>query len=82
MIIRIKSLQTLPDYCLRVEFDDGKTVIYDVKPDMDTLPGYEDLRHIYGLFNQAQLDTSRAFICWNDYIDLPSDIVYEYGKPV
>ncbi len=79
MIPRIKSVRPLPDYMLSVVFDDGKSVIYDMKEDMN-LPGYDALREIRGLFNQVQLDASRTCIYWNDYIDLPSDILYEYGR--
>lgn len=80
MIKRIKSLTPLPDYVLEVSFDDGKTVRYDVKEDMG-LPGYDALRSVAGLFQQVQIDQSRTCVYWNDEIDLPSDILYEYGKP-
>lgn len=80
MIVRIKNVKSLDDYILLVTFDDGKTVEYDVKDDMCTLPGYDDLKNITGLWQQVQLDTSRTCVYWNDYIDLPSDIIYEYGK--
>lgn len=79
MIPRIKSVKPLEDYMLLVVFDDGKTVLYDVKEDMQTISNYEDLKNIHGLFQQVQLDQSRTCIFWNDYIDLPSDTVYEYG---
>lgn len=80
MIIRIKSVKPLKDYMLNVIFDDGKNVLYDVKDDINSIPTYEDLKNINGLFNQVQLDESRTCIFWNDYIDLASDIIYEYGK--
>ena len=79
MIVRIKNIQPLDDYRLFVTFDDGKSVIYNVKEDMETLPGYDDLEHITGLFRHVQLDESRTCVFWNDYIDLPSDTIYEYG---
>ena len=37
MIPRIQSILPLPDFCLRVVFDDGKTVLYDVKEDMEQI---------------------------------------------
>ena len=80
MIPRIRSIDVLPDYCLDVLFDDGRRVIYNVKRDMD-LPGYGDLKIITGLFGQVQLDQSRTCVYWNEDIDLPSDIIYEYGNP-
>ena len=78
MIPRISTLTPLPDYRLAVGFDDGRRVVYDVREDMD-LPGYERLRTVTGLFQAAQLDQSRTCVYWNDEIDLPSDIIYEYG---
>lgn len=81
MIKRIKDLKTMPDFLLKVTFDDGATVLYDVNDDIKTLPSYADLKNITGLFEHAQLDESRTCVFWNDYIDLPSDTIYEYGKP-
>lgn len=82
MIPRIKKLTPLPDYHLLAEFDDGRSVDYDVSDDIKECPGYDDLINIYGLFRQARLDTSRTVVVWNDYIDLPSDAIYEYGDEV
>ena len=62
---------------LHVVFDDGKDWIYDVNDDINTIKGYEDLRNIHGLFEQVQLDESRTCVYWNDFIDLPSDAIYE-----
>ena len=79
MIPRIKSFNTLPDYILRVEFDDGKIVLYSVKEDIDQIKQFEDLKAIDGLFEKASLDESRTCVSWSDMIDLPSDTIYEYG---
>lgn len=79
MIVRIKSVKPMSDYKLAVLFDDGKNVEYDMKDDIKELPGYSDLETIRGLWQQVQLDESRTCVFWNDYIDLPSDTIYEYG---
>ena len=79
MIPRIKMVEPLPDYKLKVLFDDGKTVIYNVKEDIETIDSYKDLAIVQGLFEQVQLDESRTCVYWNDRIDLPSDTIYEYG---
>ena len=81
MILRIRDVKALPGYRLRVSFDDGKTVLYDVKEDIDRIESYRALMLIHGLFSQVQLDQSRTCVYWNDEIDLPSDTLYEYGKP-
>ena len=80
MIPRIRSIETLDNYVLKVVFDDGKKVFYNVKEDIDTIPSYQDLKNIHGLFNQAKIDESRTCVSWNDDIDLPSDTLYEYGQ--
>lgn len=79
MIPRIKSVKPLKNYLLYVVFDDGKDCIYDVKEDIDTIEQYKDLETIHGLFEQVRLDASRTCVFWNDYIDLPSDTIYENG---
>lgn len=79
MLPRIQRVTPLPDYILRVLFDDGKTVLYDVKEDMNEIESYRELKDIYGLFNQVQIDQSRTCVFWNERIDLPSDTLYEYG---
>ena len=80
MIPGIKKLQPKEGFRLLVEFDDGKRVIYDVNSDINDIPSYQDLRTINGLFNSVQLDASRTCVFWTDDIDLPSDIIYEYGE--
>ena len=82
MMPRIKSVKPQKNYVLRVVFDDGKDCLYNVKEDIDSIEQYKDLETINGLFEQVQVDESRTCGFWNDYIDLASDIIYEYGKEV
>lgn len=80
MIPKIKSIIADDNFILKVLFDDGKNVAYDMSDDIENLPHYDDLKKVVGLFRQVKLDESRTCVYWNDYIDLPSDILYEYGK--
>lgn len=82
MIPRIKSVTDISDYKLEVLFDDGKKVIYDVSDDINTIEDFKDLANVQGLWKQYSLDKSRTCIFWNDYIDLASDSIYEYGKEI
>lgn len=82
MIPRIKSVKPQKNYILDVVFDDGKKCLYDVKEDMNDIEEYMDLKNIFGLFEQVQLDESRTCVFWNDFIDIPSDAIYKYGKEV
>lgn len=80
MIIRIKNIKPLDNFVLLVTFDDNKIMEYDMKDDIKELPRYSDLQTIPGLWQQVNIDESRTCVYWNDYIDLPSDILYEFGK--
>lgn len=82
MIPRIKSILPLRDYTLRVSFDNGAVVLYDVKDDIRTLDDFKVLETEFGLFQNAQLDSSRTCVFWNERIDLASDTILEYGKKI
>ena len=82
MIPKIKIITTEPDYKLRVSFDSGETVIYDVAEDIREISAFEPLKTVPGLFDDPQLDESRTVVFWNDIIDIPSDTIFEYGLKV
>lgn len=82
MIVRIASISREEGYVLRVRFDDGRVVLYDVTQDIADIPAFSPLRTEPGLFGQMQLDSSRTCVYWNDVIDLASDSIYEYGVEV
>lgn len=79
MIPKIKAIKPLDDYILQAVYEDGRNVLYDVKDDISNTPYFEDLASIRGLFERAELDASGTCVTWTDQIDLPSDIIYEYG---
>lgn len=80
MVYKIKKIEPIDNYNLIVDFECGDTMIYDMNDDINTLPHYDDLKKIEGLFNQVKIDESKTIIYWNEYIDLPSDILHKYGK--
>lgn len=57
-----------------------KTVFIMSKKILTRIKSYKDLETITGLFEQVQLDESRTCVFWNDYIDLPSDTIYENAQ--
>ncbi len=80
-MIKITSVKPLENFVLFITFDNGVSVHYDMKDDLD-LPGYDDLRLIPGLFQNVNIDSSKTCIYWSDTIDLPSDTLFEYGERV
>lgn len=77
---RIKSVSPMDGYQLSVLFDDGRKVVYNVAEDIYAISAFSDLKTVEGLWPQVQVDKSRTVIYWNDWIDLPSDTIYEYGR--
>lgn len=79
---RIKSIEALDDLVLKVTFDGGEEVLYDVKEDVKDIPDFRPLETEPHLFNNFTLDSSRTCVTWTMRIDLPSDTILEYGKKV
>lgn len=77
MIPRIEMVKPLENYLLYVVFKDGKKGFYNVLEDIEQIPQFEDLKTINGLFKQVQVDESGTCVFWSDFIDLPSDAIYE-----
>ena len=82
MIPRISRIEPMADFKIRVTFDEGRVVVYDVGADINEIKAFEDLKSLPYLFKNATLDSSRTCIVWNERIDLPSDAIYEYGQLV
>ena len=80
MIPRIKELKLVENYTLLVVFDDGKSVRYDVNEDIRNIPSFSALYDDADLFYKGHLDPSSTCVIWNEDVDLPSDILYEYGR--
>ena len=55
MIPRIKHIEPRENFTLYIIFDDDKSVIYDVKDDINTLPSYHTLMTEQGLFRKPHL---------------------------
>lgn len=79
MFHKIKSIKPLPDYCLLVQFENGKKKQYDIKKLVNELEPFNDLIYISGLFEQVKVDTKGYGISWNDEIDLACDELYNNG---
>jgi len=72
----------MDNYQLLVTFDDGVEVCYNVLEDINTIKEFKVLQTEHGLFQNAQLDSSRTCVYWNERIDIASDIILEYGKRI
>lgn len=78
MFHKIKNVYPLPDYRLSVQFAEGCTKIYDVKPLFKQIPAFEELK-VSNLFFDVTVDIGGYGIIWNDDLDLSCDELWENG---
>jgi hypothetical protein len=74
VLYRIVSLKTLPDYHLRIEFEDGTAGVVDLCDELKG-PMFEPLRD-QAFFDQAFLDEF-GVVCWPNGADYAPDAMYD-----
>lgn len=82
MFHKVKAVNALPDYRLSVQFAEGITKIYDLKPLFDKWQVFNELKDDQELFYGVEVDEGGYGIVWNDDIDLSCDELYENGETV
>ena len=82
MFHKIKSVNPLPEFSLSVQFAEGATRIYDVKPLFDRIPAFRSFIDKPELFDKVRVDTGGHGIIWNDELDLACDEIYVNGTAV
>lgn len=82
MFHKIKNVAALPDYRLSVQFSEGVTKIYDVKPLFEKLPVFVALKDDVQTFYSVSVDIGGYGIVWNDELDLSCDELWEHGTQV
>ncbi len=82
MFHKIKSVSALPDFRLIVQFCEGITKIYDVKPLFERIPSFSQLKTGEEEFYGVYVDVGGHGIVWNDDLDLSCDELWEKGVEV
>ena len=82
MFHKIKSVSALPDSMLSVQFSEGVTRLYDMKPLFEKFPVFGKLKDDPGEFGCVSVDTGGYGIVWDDDLDLSCDELWENGKVV
>lgn len=81
MFHKVKSVNALPNCKLSVQFAEGVTKVYDVKPLIQRINAFRALENAE-VFSSAKVDVGGYGIVWNDELDLSCDELYENGKTV
>ena len=82
MFHKLKDVTTLSDYRLCVQFAEGVTKIYDVKPLFDKWQSFEALLSTPHFFYDVKVDLGGMGIVWNDELDLSCDELYANGVEI
>ena len=82
MFHKVKAVNALPDYRLSVQFAEGVTKIYDVKPLFTKWKPFKALENAPELFSGVEVDVGGYGIIWNDDLDLSCDELFENGETV
>ena len=82
MFHKIKNVFSLPDFKLSVQFSEGITKLYDVKPLFDKLPVFKTFLDNTELFSCVSVDVGGYGIIWGDELDLSCDELWENGTQI
>lgn len=82
MFHKVKNVNALTDFRLSVQFCEGITKIYDIKPLFDRLPVFEYFKDNEDDFLYVNVDVGGYGIVWNDELDLSCDELWENGVQV
>lgn len=82
MFHKIKNVSPLPEYRLSVQFAEGVTKLYDIKPLFNKLPVFKSLLDDPEEFSGVSVDVGGYGIIWGDDLDLSCDELWEHGIQV
>lgn len=82
MFHKVKAVHALPDYRLSVQFAEGVTKIYDVKPLFQKWAPFQAFQNTPELFFGVEVDAGGYGVIWNDELDLSCNELYENGVTV
>lgn len=77
---RIRSVQPLEGFALRLEFDDGTDREVDLESELWG-PVFEPLRNDPRLFRQVRVDEELGTIVWPNGADLDPDVLHGDARP-
>lgn len=79
-MIRIRSVEPVGEYRLRLGFTDGTERVVDVEPYLRG-PVFQPLRDDPDLFAAVEVDEELGTIVWPNGADIDPDVLYEERTP-
>ncbi len=69
----VTAVETLPDYCLLLTFENNERKQFDMKPYLHA-PVFQTLNNV-GFFKRARIDYGT--VVWSDEIDIAPETLYD-----
>ncbi|MCL2719634.1 MAG: DUF2442 domain-containing protein [Lachnospiraceae bacterium] len=82
MFYKVQAVQTLPDFNLLIDFQNGERKQYQIQPLFEKWEQFKALTLVKGLFEQVKIDVGGYGISWCDEIDLSCNELYDNGLEV
>lgn len=82
MFHKVKDITVLSDYKILVQFCEGVTKQYDIKPLFNKFPAFKVLQDNPETFSDVTVDIDGYGIVWNDDVDLSCDELWDNGETV
>ncbi|MBP5773005.1 MAG: DUF2442 domain-containing protein [Eubacterium sp.] len=79
MFHKVNNVETLPDYELSVQFAEGITKKYDLKPLFKKWKPFAVLKNNEKLYESVKVDQGGFGISWNDELDLSCNELFDNG---
>ena len=81
LLIRIKSVEVLNDYCVRLGFTDGTRGEVDLAPYLRG-PVFQPLLRDRSLFESVSVDPELKTIVWPNGADMDPDVLYDLAHRI
>lgn len=82
MFHKIKNVSALPEYRLSIQFVEGVTKLYDMKPLFERVPAFGSLLDHPEKFGCVAVDAGGYGVVWEDDLDLSCDELWEHGEQI
>lgn len=82
MFHKVNNVETLPNYELSVQFAEGITKKYDLKPLFKKWKQFAALKNNEELYESVKVDQGGFGISWNDELDLSCNELFDNGTVV
>ena len=75
----IKRVTALENFILEAEFTSGIIKQYDMKPVLNEIEAFSEMKENPELFQKVEVDAGGYGVVWNERLDLASEEIWDYG---